>query len=74
MKSSASEPGLRRLSYFLHLYPQVAIATSFANVISCLKTLNTLSLSVQLKNGRFEFLELVALLFLKTKTYYAKSS
>ena len=51
------------------------LQTSRANVMSSLKTLNKLPstrLSVQLKNGRLEVLELVALFLLKTETYEAK--
>ena len=50
-----------------------------ANVMSSLKTLNKLpiqvqGLSVQLKNGRLEVLELLALFLLKTETCDAKNS
>ena len=53
------------------------LQTFHANVISSLKTLNKLPstrLSVQLKNGRLEVLELVALFLLKTETYDAKKT
>ena len=62
-----------------HLYPQLW-QTFRANVMSSLKTLNKLliyqeqGISVQLKNGRLEELELVALFLLKTETYDAKNS
>ena len=59
-----------RLSYFLHLYPQVADFPCECDVKS--KNLEYINyqvqgLSVQPKNGRLEVLELVALFLPKTE-------
>ena len=68
---------IRRLSYFLHLYRQAANLPCECDVKS--KKLEYITkykgfLAVQLKNGRLEVLELVALFLLKTETWDAKNS
>ena len=67
---------IRRLSYFLHLYSQVANFPCECDVKSKNLWINyqAQGLSVQLKNRRLQVLELAALFLLKTETCDAKNS
>ena len=64
---------IRRLSYFLHPSGKLPVRM-WCQVWKPWINYQVQGLSVQLKNGRLEVLELVALFLLKTETWDAKNS